>query len=151
MSAIEVQNVPAVALDEPLKLLETALRASGPVPEVLAAELRASVERGETGVLLARLNGHPAGVVLVAYRLNISAGGRFASIEEMQVASQAREKGVGRALLEAVAGCCAQKGVSYLEVQTDDEAVAFYEACGFELEEVKVLARSRAISQEVDS
>lgn len=147
MSAIKVENVPAPALVEPLNLLETALRASEPVLVAFAAELRASVERGETEVLLARLNGHPAGVVLVAYRLNISAGGRFASIEELQVVPQARATGIGRALLEAAVERCVARGISYLEVQTDDEAVAFYKACGFEAEpEVRVLSRSGTIS-----
>lgn len=86
--------------------------------------------------------GRVSGVVLLSYGLNVSAGGPFASIEELHVRQGARSRGVGRALLAAVEERCAARGISYVEVQTDDEAVAFYEALGYEREEdVLVLSR----------
>ena len=82
------------------------------------------------------------GVAILSYALNVSAAGMFASIEELHVSPGARRRGVGRALLMAVEERCAARGVSYVEVQTDDEAVEFYEASGYEREEgVLVLSR----------
>lgn len=142
MSAIEVGRVPAEALAAPLELLERVLRDGADLPETFSAELRASVMRGETDVISARSGREVVGVALIQNRLNVSAGGFFASIEELQVRQEYSGKGIGRALLEAVVKWCVGRGISYVEVQTDDEAVAFYEACGFEAEgEVRVLSR----------
>ena len=79
--------------------------------------------------------GRVVGVALLSFGLNVSAGGPFASIEELQVVPGARRRGVGRALLAAVEERCVARGVSYVEVQTDDEAAPFYEAAGYEREE----------------
>ncbi len=88
----------------------------------------------------------PVGVAMLAFRLNVSAGVSFASVEELNVSSEARGRGVGRALLEAVEERCRARDVSYVEVQTDDEAAAFYEACGYEPEmSVRVLSQSVAL------
>ena len=86
--------------------------------------------------------GRIVGVALLSYGLNVSAGGPFASIEEMHVRPGARRRGVGGALLAAVDERCAVRGVSYVEVQADEEAAAFYEAAGYEREDdVLVLSR----------
>ncbi len=59
---------------------------------------------------------------------------------------EAREKGIGRAILQAVAESCAGHGISYIEVQTDDEAADFYAACGFEAApEVRVMSVSNVL------
>ncbi len=140
---MEIEIVLAEALSEALTFLETTVRDGAPVPEAFAAELRASVERGGTEVFVARLDGHVVGVAVLDYRLNVSVGGFFASIEEVQVGPEARHRGVGRALIEAAVRRCAGRGVFYIEVQTDDAAVDFYKACGFEPEsEVRVLSLS---------
>lgn len=140
---MEIEIVLAEALSEALTFLETIVRDGAPVPEAFAAELRASVERGGTEVFVARLDGRVVGAALLDYRLNVSVGGFFASIEEVQVGPDARRRGVGRALIEAAVRRCAGRGVSYIEVQTDDEAADFYIACGFEPEPgVRVLSRS---------
>lgn len=87
--------------------------------------------------------GELVGVAVVAYRPSVSAGGLFASVEELQVKQGARRRGAGRALLEAVGERCSVRGVSYVEVQTDAEAEPFYAAAGFEREpEVRVMSRS---------
>ena len=123
------------------------LRGGEPLPERFVSELHVSAQRGEAGVIAARSGGEVVGVALVYYRLNVSAGGRFASIEEMQVRSENQGKGIGRELLKAVEETCAGRNVSYIEVQTDDAAGVFYESCGFESEpEVRVLSRSVAFS-----
>lgn len=84
-----------------------------------------------------------AGVVVAAYRPSVSAGGLFASVEELQVRTGSRGRGVGRALLAAVEERCIARGISYVEVQTDEEAAAFYAAADFE-REAEVLVMSRA-------
>lgn len=88
-------------------------------------------------------DGPPVGVVVLAFRPGVSAGASFASIEDLYVSPDARGRGAGRALLAAVEERCRARGVSYIEVQTGDEAAAFYEASGYEPEAgVRVLSRS---------
>lgn len=132
-------------LTEGLGLLEEALREAEPVPLPFAEELRRAGERGDLEMLAAREEaGRVVGVVLLFYRLNISTGGPFASIEELHVRPEARRRGVGRALLAAAEERFAARGISYVEVQTDGEAVGFYEALGYEREE-SVLVLSRGL------
>lgn len=135
--------VPPDGLADGLALLEEALREGEPVSAPFVKKLRGAVERGDLEMLAARDEAKRlVGVVLLSYGLNVSAGGQFASIEELHVRSGVRRRGVGRALLAAAEGRCAARGVSYVEVQTDDEAMAFYETLGYEREEgVLVLSR----------
>ena len=140
---IEVVPVAAGELGEPLRALEEALRDGEPVPPSFAGRLAQTVGRGDLEVLAARCDGRLVGVAVIAFRPNVSAGADFASVEEVYVKPEERRRGVGRALLEAVEGRCRGRGVSYVEVQTDDEAAPFYGAAGFELEAgVRVLSRS---------
>lgn len=145
---IEVRLAPAGGLSVPLGLLEGWLREDDPVPEEFARRFRESVEAGDMEVLTARLDGVPAGVAVIAYRLNVSMAGTFASLEDLYVVPGFRRRGVGRALLEAVGERCAARGVSYVEAQVEDdeEATAFYESLGYEPEPgVQVLSRSYAL------
>ena len=129
---------------EPLKLLEESLRDGEPVPSDFAQQLREAVEDGELEVLAARAEGRVVGVAVLAYRLSVSAAGLFASVEDLYVRPDARQRGVGRALLETVRGRCAAHGISYVEAQVEDEeAAAFYSALGYEEEPgVRVFSRS---------
>ena len=149
MSPLEVAPVPATGLAEPLDLLEEALRDGEPVPEHLADRLRKAVETGDLEVLAARTEDQQIlGVAIVAYRLNLSAGGLFASIEDLYVRPQARRQAVGRALLEAAHERCTERGISYVEVQVQDpDAEAFYTALGYEPDTaVRILSHSLPIS-----
>ncbi len=141
---IEVTPIYGVGLAEPVRLLEESLREGEPVPEDFAETLRRAVETGELELLAARAEGRVVGVVLLAYRLSVSAAGLFASIEDLYVRPAARRQGVGRTLLEAVEGRSASRGVSYVEAQVEgEEAVAFYSALGYEEEPgVRVYSRS---------
>ncbi len=130
-------------LAEPLALLEEFLREGEPVSSSFAGYLARAVERGDLEVFVARSEGRAVGVVVLAFRINVSASGLFASIEDLYVRPEARRQGVGRALTEAVGERCRARGVSYVEVQIDNEAAAFYKATGFEPEEgVRVLSAS---------
>lgn len=131
---------------EPLTLLEGFLRDGKPVPPPFAEQFRKAVEKGNLEVLVAWLEDRLVGVVVLAFRLNVSAGSSFAMIEDLYVKPDARRRGVGRMLLEAVEERCRARGVSYVEVQTDEEAAPFYGALGYEPEtDMRVLSRSYAL------
>ncbi len=86
------------------------------------------------------------GGAALAFRPSTSAGAFFASVEEIYVREGVRRKGVGRALLESADERCRARGVSYVEVQTDDEVALFYKALGYVFESsVRVLSRSYAL------
>ena len=142
-SQIEVRPVGPDELAEPLSLLEESLRNREPVPPLFVEQLARAVERGDLELLAAWVDGRVVGVIVLAFRPSISLGAHFASIEDLYVSPDARRRGAGRALLEAVGERCKERGVSYVEVQTDDEAAPFYEVLGYETEEdVLVLSRS---------
>jgi ribosomal protein S18 acetylase RimI-like enzyme len=141
---IEVSLVYGAELAEPLRLLEEVLRGGEPVPHDFTEALREAVEAGGLEMLAARAEERVVGVAVLVYRLSVSTAGPFASIEELYVGPAARRRGVGRALLEAVRERCTVRGVSYVEVQVEDEeAAAFYAALGYEEEfGVRVFSRS---------
>jgi GNAT superfamily N-acetyltransferase len=145
---IEVSAVYGAELVEPVRLLEVSLRSGAPVTESFLGKLHEAVEEGKLEVLAARAEGRVVGVAVLAYRLSISAAGPFASIEDLYVRPEERRRGVGRALIEAVAKRCATRGVSYVEAQVEDEeAEAFYSALGYTAEpEVRVFSRSYGLS-----
>jgi GNAT superfamily N-acetyltransferase len=139
-------------LAEPLALLEEALRDGDPVPEDFADRLRKAVEAGDAEVLAARAEDQILGVALLAYRLSVSAGGLFASVEDLYVRPEARRRGVGRALLQAADERCEERGISYVEAQVEErEAELFYAALGYEPETgVRVLSSSLPIIDDQD-
>jgi GNAT superfamily N-acetyltransferase len=141
---VEVAQVGATDLAEPLVLLEEALRGGDPVPEDFADRLRKAIEARDVTILAARAKDQILGVLILAYRLNLSAGGLFASIEDLYVRPAARRRGVGRTLLRAVEELCAECGISYVEAQVEEkEAELFYATLGYEPETgVRVLSRS---------
>ena len=120
------------------------MRGGEPVPEAFAQRLRESVEAGDVQILVALLDNVPVGVAVIAYHLNVSVAGSFASVEDVYVVPGFRRRGVGRALLEAAPEHWSERGVSFVEAQVDgEEAMAFYEALGYEPEPgVQVLSRS---------
>lgn len=147
MGVVEVTSVRVADLAGCLRLLEASLRDGEPVSEHFARRLGGAIERGEIEVLAARAEGRVVGVAVLAYRLSVSADGLFASIEDLHVEPDARRRGVGRALLEAVGRSCAARGVSYVEALVEDEeAAAFYAACGYEEEPgMRVFSRSHVL------
>ena len=147
MNPIEVAPVPASELREPLQLLEEWLRGGEPVPDDFAAKMRGSVEAGDLEVLTAYLDGRMAGVLVLAFRPNVSFGGPFASIEDLYVNPEARRRGVGSKLLKAADERCRDRGAYYLEAQVEEGDVgAFYAASGYEPEPgVRVFSRSLPI------
>ena len=142
---VEVHPSAPGELSEPLSLLEEALRNGEPLLPPFAEQIERAVERGDLELLAAWADGVPVGVTVLAFRPSISLGAIFASIEDLYVKPDVRRQGVGRALLGAVGERCKERGVSYVEVQTD-EAAAFYMSLGYEPEEgVRVLSRCYAL------
>ena len=152
-----VEVVLPTGLAEPLALLEEALRDGDPVPEDFADRLRKAVEAGDVEVLAARAKDQMLGVVVLAYRLNVSAGGLFASIEDLYVRPETRRQGIGRAFCVGLA----ERG--YRVVMTRDRDVFIrlkdrvYEATSFPsvlsmpllLDELVTLLGGRAAEEEV--
>lgn len=139
----EVTPVSGGQLEEPLRLLSEGLGSDNALPALFLEEFRKEVEDGRLELLAAFCDEDVLGVLVISYGLSISAGGRFASIEELYVRPDSRRQGAGRRLLEVAGERCRARGVSYIEVQTvEDEAQAFYEACGYEPEEVTVMSSS---------
>ena len=122
------------------------------MPADFAGRLRKAVEAGDVEVLAARAEDQLLGVALLAYRLNVSAGGLFASVEDLYVRPEARRRGVGRALLQAADERCEERGISYVEAQVEEkEAELLYAAVGYEPETgVRVLSRSLPIIDDQD-
>ena len=146
---IEVRLVSPDGLSEPLSLLEDFLRDGEPVPPPFVEQLRTDIERRDLEVLAVRMEELAVGVTVLAYRRSVSSGGLFVSIEYLYVRPEARRRGAGKALIEAVEERCRRRCISYVEVQTDEEAAPFYEALGYEPEpDVRVLSRSYAFPQE---
>ena len=146
MTGLPVEVHPSAhgELSEPLSLLEEALRNGEPLPLAFGEQIARAIERGDLELLAAWTDGVPVGIVVLAFRPSISLGALFASIEDLYVEPTARRQGVGRALLGAVGARCKERGVSYVEVQTNETA-AFYISLGYEPESgVRVLSRSYA-------
>ena len=83
-------------------------------------------------VFAARMEERLVGTAVLAFRLNVSVGTLLASIEDLYVKPDTRRRGVGQALLEAIGERRKVRGVSYVEVQTHDEAAEFYSVLGYE-------------------
>jgi len=146
LTGIEVSLVLDGEITAPLKLLEDALRDGEPLSDEFVGRFRGAVASGGLEVLAARAGGRTVGVAVVVYRPNVSVAADFASVEELFVRPGERRRGIGRALMEAVEKRCVDLGVSYVEVQTDDEAAAFYAALGYEGEsDVRVMSRAHAL------
>ncbi len=145
---IEVRPVASGELADSLSFIEESLRDGEAVAPPFVEQLERTIERGDLEVLTARVEPGQGlvGVVVLVFRPNISAGASCASIEDLYVRVDARRRGVGRALLAAVGERCRARGISYVEVQTDEEAALFYAALGYEPEpDVRVLSRSYAL------
>ena len=132
-------------LAAPLKLLEESLRDGLPVSREFTEQLREELRKGEIELLAVYSGENVVGVLMLSYRLNVAAGGHFASIEELHVSPNYRGQGIGSALLDTAGERCRANGVSYIEAQAEGEAAGFYAALGYEREEVEVLSRSYAL------
>ncbi|MBA2693600.1 MAG: GNAT family N-acetyltransferase [Rubrobacter sp.] len=136
---MKIESVSGEGIREPLRLLESSLRDGEPLPDEFVSRMARLIESGDIEVLAAkdddRSLGEAIGVLVLAFRPNISLGGDFASIEDLYVEPNSRRRGIGRKLLEEAAERCRERGVSYVEAHVEeDEAKAFYAKLGYEEE-----------------
>ncbi|XVQ86919.1 N-acetyltransferase family protein [Microbispora siamensis] len=109
--------------------------------EVSEERMRELLCREDVIVLLAERGGRPIGFVSVVRHLNIWAGRDILALDDLFVRPEARDGGVGRLLMTAVAGIAAAEGmVVRWEVLKDNEgAQRFYTRLGATLS-MKIIA-----------
>ena len=99
-------------------------------------------------VLIARVGSTPVGFALYFGTFSTFLAKPGIYLEDLYVRPEARRRGVGLALFEAVGERCEARGISYVEAQVEEDgAEAFYAALGYEREaEVRVLSKSLVIA-----
>ena len=107
---------------ELLRQLMTSATAESPINRPSAVETFRQVVNEERGtVLVAEEDGKMLGLVTLSYPVAIRCGGIYSCIEEFIVTEQARGKGVGSKLLEAVITKATEKGSYELQVNRPSE------------------------------
>jgi ribosomal protein S18 acetylase RimI-like enzyme len=100
--------------------------------------LRHRLERGESVVFVAELEGKGVGFVQL-YPTFTSIGARRAWIlNDLYVTPEARRRGIGRALMDAARAMAEETGAAWLELATAKDnarAQALYRSCGYRLDE----------------
>ena len=110
-----------------------------PRPE-LEAEVRATLADPAVGVLLvAEADGEIVGVLSASWQRALHVPGRYATIQDLWVASRWRSRRIGAGLVEALATLAGEQGVRRIEVglpRESFEAIGaterFYLGAGFE-------------------
>jgi len=106
-----------------------------PDPDAARGFLRDRLERAESVVFVAEVDGKAVGFVQL-YPTFTSIGARRAWIlNDLYVAPDARRRGVGRALMDAARRMAEEAGSAWLELATatdNSTAQALYRSCGYE-------------------
>jgi GNAT superfamily N-acetyltransferase len=100
--------------------------------------LRARIERNESGVFVAELDGKPAGFTQLYPLFSSIRMSRIWILNDLFVAEFARRRGIARALLKAAREYAEQSGASELMLQTHHDnraAQALYEREGWRRED----------------
>jgi GNAT superfamily N-acetyltransferase len=103
-----------------------------PGPEVLAPRLAELLAGDSTFAVLAEAP--PVGLALVTLRTNVWYDGPVALLDELYVAPDRRNDGLGTALLAEVVAQCHARGVELVEINVDEgdvDAQRFYVRHGF--------------------
>ena len=132
------EDVGAVA--DAVEELLVELGGSRPARREVEAEVRAIVEDPRVGLLLvAESEGEIVGVLGASWQRAIHVPGLYATIQDLWVRSDARSRGVGAELVEAIAKLAGEQGVARIEVglpkesfEKIDATEAFYRGNGFE-------------------
>jgi ribosomal protein S18 acetylase RimI-like enzyme len=97
-------------------------------------ERHAFGERPEFKAVIAWRSGEPVGLALFFPEFSTWRGRPGIYVQDLYVAPQMRDEGLGRRLLGAVIACNAERGATYLRLSTDVENTAasrFYRRIGF--------------------
>jgi GNAT superfamily N-acetyltransferase len=132
------EDVPAVAAAVAALLGE--LGGTPPPRAAIEAEARAHVEDPSLGIVLVAGEGDDlVGVLTASWARAIQVAGRLVTIEVLWTRSEWRDRGVGAALVEALAAAAAAEGAGRVEVGLPRESFPalraterFYLANGFE-------------------
>ena len=103
-----------------------------PAPAALAERMRQLLDGGDTQVLLA--GDEPEGLAVLRFRPAIWSTGLECYLAELYVRPAWREKGMGRALMEAVLREARDRGADTMDIGVDEpDLVArhLYESMGF--------------------
>lgn len=102
--------------------------------EVTADSLRIALfgERPVAGALLARVDGDAAGYAVYYRTFSTFAGRPGIFLDDLYVRPVYRRRGLGRALLKAVAGVCAEPGgrLEWMALRWNENALRFYRNLG---------------------
>jgi GNAT superfamily N-acetyltransferase len=134
-----VQQAGADELEAALPLIERFFQEEGfhTPPGQIPVQLLGLLQDPESSVFLARWNGRAVGVVTVTTTEGIELG-LSAEMEDLYVLPEMRRTGVGRALIEAVADWCRQRGCSLVSVivtpegQAAHNLISYYRSRGFQ-------------------
>lgn len=131
----EVRQLTDAEVDGAARLLDDFNREfDTPTPgrQVLAERLRRHLDDTSSMVLLA---GRPAiGIAVVSFRPNVWFDGPVALLDELYVAPDRRNNGIGSHLLAALADACRGRRVELIEINVDigdTDARRFYERHGY--------------------
>ena len=97
--------------------------------------LKMIIEDPQIGtILVARINGRPIGMLNLLYTVSTALGERVALLEDMVVAAEQRDSGIGSQLLEAALQFAKQQGCRRITLLTDRDngnAQRFYQRQNF--------------------
>jgi ribosomal protein S18 acetylase RimI-like enzyme len=106
--------------------------------DVARAFLRERLERGESVVFVAAADGRAVGFTQLYPTFTSVGAARAWVLNDLYVSPDARQKGVGRQLMEAARRMAVETGAAWLELATaKDNAVAqaLYRSCGYRKDE----------------
>jgi aminoglycoside 6'-N-acetyltransferase I len=127
-----VQQASVHDLEAALPLIERFFREEGfrTPPGQISVQLLGLLQDAESAVFLAWYEGRAVGVATVTTTEGIELA-LSAEMEDLYVLPEARQRGVGRALIEAVAGWCRRQGCSLVSVIVTPEGQAAHNLIGY--------------------
>jgi len=131
-------DAPAIA-DAVAELLVELGAPSPPDRAAIEAEARAHIDDPSLGIVLVAVNDDLIGVLTASWARAVQVPGRLLTIEVLWARRGERDRGIGAALVEALAAAAAAEGVARVEVGLPRESFGalraterFYLANGFE-------------------
>lgn len=122
MAPVTIQAATAADRDLVIDLLSAQLREHHiPIPAMeLAAAVDGVLQRPERGTLLvAVVDGLSVGVAYLSFTWSLEHGGKTAWLEELYVAPDHRDKGIGQTLLTAVCAHAREQGCAAVDLEVD--------------------------------
>ncbi len=134
---MKIETATVQALDDTVRLLGLQFQEHGidlPLEALREAVLGLLVDPSRGAVLVA-YDPDPIGVAVLAYTWTLEHGGRVAWLDELFVAANHRDRGIGRAMLRRALQIAAAAGCRAVDLEVDAEherAEHLYEREGFQ-------------------